>query len=60
MYDCEEEDDLIYAWREMLQKYDFEDNGWLKVLYEIREKEVLAYVSFVNMISTQRSVEMAL
>ncbi|XP_047253883.1 protein FAR1-RELATED SEQUENCE 5-like isoform X2 [Capsicum annuum] len=37
------EDDFLSAWKEMLEKYDLEDNNWLKNTFAIREKWSMTY-----------------
>lgn len=43
LFDCEDEDEFVTAWKEMLEKYDLEDNQWLADLFSIKEKWALAY-----------------
>nr|TKW35320.1 hypothetical protein SEVIR_2G364300v2 [Setaria viridis]TKW35321.1 hypothetical protein SEVIR_2G364300v2 [Setaria viridis]TKW35324.1 hypothetical protein SEVIR_2G364300v2 [Setaria viridis] len=43
LFDCEDEDEFLTAWKEMLEKYDLEDNQWLADLYSIKEKWALPY-----------------
>ncbi|PKU74683.1 protein FAR1-RELATED SEQUENCE 5 isoform X1 [Dendrobium catenatum] len=43
VYDYEEEEDFLLAWRTMLEKYDLQNNEWLCKLFEDREKWALAY-----------------
>ena len=35
VYDCEDEEDFVHAWEEMLRKYDLSDNKWLVDLFKI-------------------------
>ncbi|XP_078167981.1 protein FAR1-RELATED SEQUENCE 5-like isoform X2 [Carex rostrata] len=58
VYDCEDEEDFVRAWEEMLCKYDLLDNKWLADLFKIRKKWALVYgrqVFCADMKSTQRS-----
>lgn len=58
MYDCEDEEDFVRAWEEMLNNYDLTNNKWLADLFKIREKWALVYgrkVFCADMKSTQRS-----
>lgn len=43
LFDCEDEDEFLTAWMEMLEKYDLEDNQWLADLFSIKEKWALPY-----------------
>ncbi|KAL6856120.1 hypothetical protein ACP4OV_018922 [Aristida adscensionis] len=43
LFDCEDEDEFLTAWKEMLEKYDLEDNQWLADLFAIKEKWALPY-----------------
>ncbi|KAJ1291442.1 hypothetical protein BS78_02G315800 [Paspalum vaginatum] len=43
LFDCEDEDEFLTAWKEMLEKYDLEDNQWLADLFSIKEKWALPY-----------------
>ncbi|KQK15751.1 protein FAR1-RELATED SEQUENCE 5 [Brachypodium distachyon] len=43
LFDCEDEAEFLAAWREMLEKYDLEDNQWLKDLFALKEKWALPY-----------------
>ncbi|RLN36437.1 protein FAR1-RELATED SEQUENCE 5-like [Panicum miliaceum] len=43
LFDCEDEDEFLTAWKEMLGKYDLEDNQWLADLFSIKEKWALPY-----------------
>lgn len=43
LFDYEDEDEFLSAWREMLEKYDLKDNQWLAKLFDEREKWALVY-----------------
>ncbi|KAJ8465307.1 hypothetical protein OPV22_027859 [Ensete ventricosum] len=43
IYDYEEEEDFLLAWRAMLEKYDLRNNEWLLKLFEDRDKWALPY-----------------
>ncbi|XP_060200856.1 protein FAR1-RELATED SEQUENCE 5-like [Lycium barbarum] len=43
LYDYEYEEDFLSAWQEMLEKYDLEDNSWLKNTFVVREKWSMTY-----------------
>ncbi|XP_006657837.1 protein FAR1-RELATED SEQUENCE 5-like isoform X1 [Oryza brachyantha] len=43
LFDCEDEPEFLTAWREMLEKYDLEDNKWLADLFSLKEKWALPY-----------------
>jgi len=43
LFDCEDEEEFLTAWKEMLEKYDLEDNQWLADLFSIKEKWALPY-----------------
>ncbi|CAL9060236.1 protein FAR1-RELATED SEQUENCE 5-like isoform X1 [Musa acuminata AAA Group] len=43
VYDYEDEEELLPAWQEMLEKYDLRNNEWLAKLFEEREKWALVY-----------------
>jgi zinc finger SWIM domain-containing protein 3 len=43
LFDCEDEDEFLTAWNEMVEKYDLEDNQWLAELSSIKEKWALPY-----------------
>ncbi|CAN6199448.1 unnamed protein product [Urochloa humidicola] len=43
LFDCEDEDEFLTAWKEMLEKYDLADNQWLADLFSIKEKWALPY-----------------
>ncbi|XP_059638722.1 protein FAR-RED IMPAIRED RESPONSE 1-like [Cornus florida] len=54
----EEEDEFIKAWNDMLSKYNFHENTWLRSMFELRRKWANAYVKWewsVGMRSTQVS-----
>ena len=58
IYDYDMEEEFLEAWDDMLEKYDLQKNGWLKKLFEEREKWALVYgrnTFCANMKSTQRS-----
>ncbi|KAL3509230.1 hypothetical protein ACH5RR_028631 [Cinchona calisaya] len=61
VYDFDEEDDFIRKWKEMLDKYDLQDNDWLKRMFDIKEKWALVYgrgTFCADMTTTQRSESM--
>ncbi|XP_008792843.2 protein FAR1-RELATED SEQUENCE 5-like isoform X2 [Phoenix dactylifera] len=43
IYDCEDEEEFVAAWRTLLEKYDLRNNEWLAKLFEEREKWALVY-----------------
>jgi zinc finger SWIM domain-containing protein 3 len=43
LFDCEDEVEFLMAWREMLEKYDLEDNQCLADLFALKEKWALPY-----------------
>ncbi|KAL6285645.1 hypothetical protein ACE6H2_010035 [Prunus campanulata] len=43
VYEYEDEDDWLFAWNDMLEKYDLKENKWLKELFEVRDKWALVY-----------------
>lgn len=43
LFDCEDEAEFLTAWREMLEKYDLEDNQWLADLFSLKGKWALPY-----------------
>ncbi|KAJ6796342.1 protein FAR1-RELATED SEQUENCE 5-like [Iris pallida] len=43
LYDFEDEEEFLLAWRTMLNKYDLGNNEWLAKLFEDREKWASAY-----------------
>ncbi|KAK3212080.1 hypothetical protein Dsin_016786 [Dipteronia sinensis] len=45
--DIEEENQFLIAWNEMLEKYNAQNNNWLKSIFNIREKWAYAYVRHV-------------
>ncbi|XP_047979054.1 protein FAR1-RELATED SEQUENCE 5-like [Salvia hispanica] len=58
VYDFEEESEFLDAWNEMLEKYNLQDNQWLKRMFSLRENWALVYgrnTFCVDMVSTQRS-----
>ncbi|XP_047961915.1 protein FAR1-RELATED SEQUENCE 5-like [Salvia hispanica] len=58
VYDFEEESEFIDAWNGMLEKYNLQDNQWLKRMFSLREKWALVYgrnTFCADMVSTQRS-----
>lgn len=38
VYEHENEDEWLLAWKNMLEKYDLMDNKWLASLFELRSK----------------------
>ena len=43
LFDYEDEEEFILAWKAMFEKYDLKDNQWLIKLFEEREKWALVY-----------------
>lgn len=43
LFDYEEEDEFVHAWRAMVDKYDLNDNEWLAKLYEDKLNWALPY-----------------
>lgn len=43
LFDYEDEEEFILAWKGMLEKYDLKDNQWLSKLFGEREKWALVY-----------------
>ncbi|XP_062100330.1 protein FAR1-RELATED SEQUENCE 5-like [Humulus lupulus] len=43
IYDYEDEEAFLQAWNEMLEKYNLQDNDWLKRTFDLREKWALVY-----------------
>ncbi|KAJ1392528.1 FAR1 DNA-binding domain [Sesbania bispinosa] len=39
----EEEEEFLVAWNNMLEKYDLQDNSWLKQTFALKEKWALVY-----------------
>ncbi|XP_062119244.1 protein FAR1-RELATED SEQUENCE 7-like [Humulus lupulus] len=61
IYEFEEEDEFIEAWKNMLERYNLKDNDWLERMFKLKEKWALVYGrdSFcANMTTTQRSESM--
>ncbi|KAG8372479.1 hypothetical protein BUALT_Bualt12G0070400 [Buddleja alternifolia] len=61
IYDYEEEEDFVNAWKEMLRTYGLETNEWLERLFNIRKTWALVYgrQSFcADLTTTQRSESM--
>ena len=61
IYDYEEEDDFYRAWNEMLEKYELQDNDWLKRMLCLEKKWALVYgreTFCADMTTTQRSESM--
>lgn len=44
VYDSLKADEFEHQWNEMIDKYNFESNRWLKTLYQLREKWVPLYL----------------
>ncbi|KAJ3672365.1 hypothetical protein LUZ60_007086 [Juncus effusus] len=58
VYDCDDEEEFLEAWNDMIEKYELSQNKWLTELFEIRKKWALVYgrqVFCADMKSTQRS-----
>ncbi|XP_026433286.1 protein FAR1-RELATED SEQUENCE 5-like isoform X1 [Papaver somniferum] len=58
VYDYEDEEEFVNAWKTTLEKYGLHDNKWLKELFEIREKWALVYgrdTFCAEITTTQRS-----
>jgi zinc finger SWIM domain-containing protein 3 len=43
VFGFEDEDDFLFAWRSMLEKYDLRHNEWLSKVFDEREQWALAY-----------------
>ena len=43
IYDGEYEEEFISAWKNMLEKYDLQENEWLQDLFKVREKWAMVY-----------------
>ncbi|CAI9095514.1 OLC1v1031489C1 [Oldenlandia corymbosa var. corymbosa] len=43
VYDFEKEEEFLAAWDNMLQKYELQENDWLKHLFLLKEKWALVY-----------------
>ncbi|KAI0507191.1 hypothetical protein KFK09_013312 [Dendrobium nobile] len=43
LFDYEDEEEFLMAWKTMLETYDLKDNQWLANLFEEREKWALVY-----------------
>ncbi|XP_073001187.1 protein FAR1-RELATED SEQUENCE 5-like [Typha latifolia] len=43
LFDYEDEDEFLSAWKAMLEKYDLKDNQWLSSLFNEKEKWALVY-----------------
>ena len=43
LYDYEEENEFLEARNKMLAKYDLKNNGWLKRMFDLKEKWSLVY-----------------
>ncbi|KAG0487167.1 hypothetical protein HPP92_009262 [Vanilla planifolia] len=43
IFDYEDEEEFLVAWRAMLETYDLKDNHWLANLFEEREKWAMVY-----------------
>ncbi|KAM1680395.1 hypothetical protein ACFX2K_038075 [Malus domestica] len=53
-----DEEEWLYAWNDMIEKYDLKGNKWLKDLFAVKEKWALVYgrhTFTADMMSTQRS-----
>ncbi|PSS16368.1 Protein FAR1-RELATED SEQUENCE like [Actinidia chinensis var. chinensis] len=61
IYDYEDEDEFISAWNAMLERYNLQDNDWLKRMFNQKEKWALVYgrqTFCADMTTTQRSESM--
>ncbi|XP_058074594.1 protein FAR1-RELATED SEQUENCE 5-like [Magnolia sinica] len=61
LYDCEEEEEFITVWNDMLEKYDLTQNTWLQDLFKERKKWALVYdknIFCADMKNTQRRENM--
>ncbi|XP_058210025.1 protein FAR1-RELATED SEQUENCE 5-like isoform X1 [Rhododendron vialii] len=61
IYDYEDEDEFINAWNAMLERYNLQDNDWLKRMFNQKEKWALVYgrqTFCADMTTTQRSESM--
>ncbi|KAB2632564.1 protein FAR1-RELATED SEQUENCE 5-like [Pyrus ussuriensis x Pyrus communis] len=57
----EDEEEWLYGWNDMIEKYDLKGHKWLKDLFAMKEKWALVYrihTFTANMMSTQRSERM--
>lgn len=43
IYDHEDEDDFLFAWRSLIEKYDLRNNEWLTKHFDERDKWALPY-----------------
>lgn len=43
LFEYEDEEEFLLAWKALLEKYDLKDNQWLALLFEDREKWALVY-----------------
>ncbi|XP_020250033.1 protein FAR1-RELATED SEQUENCE 5-like [Asparagus officinalis] len=43
IYDYEEEEDFLLAWRALIEKYDLRNNEWLSKIFDERDKWALPY-----------------
>ncbi|XP_010257333.1 PREDICTED: protein FAR1-RELATED SEQUENCE 5-like isoform X2 [Nelumbo nucifera] len=58
IYEYEEEDEFLQAWKDMLEKYDLKENSWLQRQFSIKEKWAMAYgrnTFCADMKTTQRT-----
>ncbi|XP_024200378.1 protein FAR1-RELATED SEQUENCE 5-like [Rosa chinensis] len=61
IYDYEDVEDFLIAWKKMLEKYNLQENKWLGRLFDLKEKWVLVYgqeTFCANIITTQCSESM--
>ncbi|XP_050387392.1 protein FAR1-RELATED SEQUENCE 9-like [Argentina anserina] len=61
IYDYEDIEDFLIAWKKMLEKYNLQENKWLDRLFELKEKWALVYgreTFCADITTTQRSESM--
>ncbi|KAM1683306.1 hypothetical protein ACFXTN_031488 [Malus domestica] len=61
VYEYEDEEEWLYAWNAMIEKYDLKGNKWLKDLFVMKEKWALVYgrhTFTANMMTAQRTESM--
>ncbi|XP_010265220.1 PREDICTED: protein FAR1-RELATED SEQUENCE 5-like isoform X2 [Nelumbo nucifera] len=58
IFDCEDEEEFVQAWNNMLEAHDLKENNWLQKQFSSKEKWALAYgrnTFCADMKSTQQS-----
>ncbi|PRQ24833.1 putative transcription factor FAR family [Rosa chinensis] len=61
IYDYEDVEDFLIAWKKMLEKYNLQENKWLGRLFDLKEKWALVYgreTFCADITTTQRSESM--